>query len=180
MPTLSAINRAITRICAIGAGASLAAVFGIIFFNSLRRYTIGKSLEWGEEMPIYLTIYGIMFGSALAYLHDRHVRFTFLTDLLTPRLRERLLALVDLVMIVTGGLLAYSGWLFMLKRGGVEASGIIGPSKGLADTTGLPWLEALGHMAVWQFSMTLGGAILSLAALLKFIERSSTLSGRRG
>jgi hypothetical protein len=83
-------------------------------------------------------------------------------------------------MVVTGGLLAYSGWLFMLKRGEVEASGIIGPAKGLANATGLPWLEALGHLAVWQFSMTLGGVILSLAALLKFFERSGALSGRRG
>lgn len=180
MRTLSAIRRAMTRICAFGAGASLAAVFGIIFFNSLRRYTIGKSLEWGEEMPIYLTIYGVMFGSALAYLHGRHVRFTFLSDLLSPRLHERLLALVDLVMVVAGGLLAYSGWLFMLKRGDVEASGIIGPAKGLANATGLPWLEALGYMATWQFSMTLGGVILSLAAFLKFFERSDALGGRTG
>jgi hypothetical protein len=82
-------------------------------------------------------------------------------------------------MVVAGGLLAYSGWLFMLKRGGVEASGIIGPSKSLANATGLPWLEAFGHMTIWQFSMTLGGVTLAFAAFLKFCERSGALSSRK-
>jgi TRAP-type C4-dicarboxylate transport system permease small subunit len=116
-----------------------------------------------------------MFGSALAYLQDRHIRFTILTDFFSPRLRQRTFAIVDLVMVGVGGLLAYSGWLFVLKRGRVEASGIIGSAKDLAAATGRPWLEALGHMATWQFSLTLGGVILAFAASLKFFERTGWL-----
>ena len=76
---MRAISRLTQRIWAFGAGLSIALVFAIIFVNSLRRYTTGHSLAWGEEMPIYLTIYGVMFGIGLAYLQDRHIRFTIIT-----------------------------------------------------------------------------------------------------
>jgi TRAP-type transport system small permease protein len=179
MPALRVVTRVLTWICAFGAGISMAAVFAIVFFNSLRRYTIGKSLEWGEELPIYLTIYGVIFGAGMAYLQDRHIRFTVLTDFLPDRYRQKLMAVVDLSMVVVGGLLAYSGWLFMMRRGGVEASGLIGTSKDLATDLGIEWIEAFGHLGVWQFSMVLGGIVLGLAALVKFVERVSMTPDRQ-
>jgi TRAP-type C4-dicarboxylate transport system permease small subunit len=153
----------------------MALVFGVIFFNSLRRYTIGKSFEWGEELPIYLTAYGIMLGSALAYLQDRHIRFSIVTDLLTSRQRNALLAMIDVLMTGTGIVLAYSGWLFVLRRGGVEASGVVGTAKDLAAATGLTGLEIFGRMSAWQFSILLGGVVLALAAFLKFLTRMYSL-----
>ena len=80
--------------CSNGSCASLAGLihgsglFAIIFIErAVGRYSIGKSLPWGEELPIYLTIYGVMFGSLrLAYMQDRHIRFfTLVTDMLSPR-----------------------------------------------------------------------------------------------
>jgi TRAP-type transport system small permease protein len=171
MPALRVVIRVLTWICALGAGLSMASVFAIIFINSLRRYTIGKSFEWGEELPIYLAIYGVIFGAGMAYLQDRHIRFTVLTDFLPDRYRHMLLVIVDLSMVLLGGLLAYSGWLFMMRRGGVEASGLIGTSKDLATELGFEWIQAFGHMGVWQFSMVLGGIVLGFAALVKFVER---------
>ena len=85
---MTAISRISQRILAFGAGLSMALVFGIIFVNSLRRYTTGQSLQWGEELPIYLSIYGVMFGVGLAYLQDTHIRFTVLTDFLSHRARR--------------------------------------------------------------------------------------------
>ena len=71
---MTAVSRIYQRLLASGAGLMMALVFAIIFVNSLRRYTTGKSLSWGEELPIYLAIYGVMFGIGLAYLQDRHIR----------------------------------------------------------------------------------------------------------
>lgn len=165
------VHRIASRIFAWGAAASLAAVFLVVFVNSVLRYTYGRSFEWGEELPIYLAIYGVMFGAALAYLQDRHVRFTVVTDLLPKRLRLRLFLLVDLLMAGIGALLAHSGYLFLLKRGNVEASGIVSLSGSLAELTGFEFVATLGLMAPYQAAMVFGGGMIALAALLRFLTR---------
>ena len=170
---MSAIRRLAIRIFGFGAGSSLALVFAIIFINSLRRYTIGKSVAWGEELPIYLTVYGVMFGIALAYLQDKHVNFTILADGLPGRFRQRLLIAVDVATMAVGSVLAWSGILFALRRGGVEASGLIGTARAMAEGTGAgaKWLIGLGHMGTWQAAIGIGGAMLAIAAAIRVTER---------
>lgn len=168
---MSALSRLSQRVFAFGAGLSMALVFAIIFVNSLRRYTTGRSLEWGEELPVYLTIYGIMFGIALAYLQDRHIRFTVLTDLLSPGARRRLFLAMDLVTIATGACLAWSGVVFAARRPQIEASGLIGTARDIAERTGLEWLEWLGRVGTWHSAMAFGGALLAVAAAIRFAER---------
>ena len=146
-------------------------VFLIIFVNSTRRYTLGKSLEWGEELPVFLAIYGIMFGMAWAYMQDRHVRFTILVDFIPKSYTHKLYMLVDVVMIGTGGLLAYSGYLFAQKRGGIDASGLISSAKELNKMTGWDDLIVLGKMYPYQLAIAIGGVMLAIAALLRLLNR---------
>jgi TRAP-type C4-dicarboxylate transport system permease small subunit len=178
MPALRVAIRMLKALCGGVAGLAMAGVFAIVFCNSLRRYATGRSFEWGEELPIYLTIYGIVFGTALAYLQDRHIRFTVIVEFLPPRLCGWLYIAIDLVVVGAGGLLAWSGWLFVTARGNVDASGIIGTAKSLAAATGMPALEALGHMGAWQSALIVGGAVLSLAALARLCERLSATAFR--
>ena len=74
-------------------------------------------------------------------------------------------------MVVNGGLLAYSGWLFAIKRGRVEASGIINLAKYLRDLTGWESMIWFGHQYPYQAAMVLGGVMLTIAALLKLLLR---------
>lgn len=168
---LDRVHRVMQSACAIGAGASMTGLFAIIFVNALRRYTIGKSFAWGEELPIYLAIYGVMFGSALAYLQDRHVRFTLFIDFLPKAVRRPVFAAVDLAVAATGAMLAWSGVLLVHKRGAVEAAGLIGPAKDYAALTGLGWIEVFGHLAVWQAAISVGGVLLAAASALNFARR---------
>jgi hypothetical protein len=64
---IESITRRFSQLAAGGASLSMALLFLIVFINSVRRYAIGKSFEWGEELPIYIGIYGVMFGMAWAY-----------------------------------------------------------------------------------------------------------------
>ena len=148
-------------------------LFLIIFINSVRRYAFGKSWEWGEELPVFIAIYGVMFGMAWAYLQDRHIRFTILVGFLTSRTERWLFMLVDLIMVVTGALLTWSGWLFVVKRGGMETSGMINLAKQLKETFGMDALIWIGHFYPYQAAIMIGGAMLTLAALLKFCLRLS-------
>lgn len=160
-----------TKLTAVGASFCMMGLFTIIFFNSVRRYTIGKSLEFGEELPVFIAIFGVMFGIAWAYMLDKHIRFTMLVGFLNEKLTQRLYLLVDLIMIVNGALLTYSGWMFVKKRGGLEASGIINLARDLKKMTGWEEIIQVGHMSTYQSAMVMGGALLTIAALLKFLLR---------
>ncbi|MEC9266343.1 MAG: TRAP transporter small permease subunit [Alphaproteobacteria bacterium] len=164
---MQSIHRFFERLFALGAGLSMALVFGIIFINSLRRYTVGKSLEWGEELPIYLTVYGVMFGIGFAYLQNRHIRFTIVTDLLSDRLRRMLYTAGDGAVVLIGISLTWSGIVFAGRRGDVEASGLIGSAKAMAEASGIEGLVLLGQMGTYQSAIAVGGIILTIAALLR-------------
>jgi TRAP-type C4-dicarboxylate transport system permease small subunit len=169
--TVDRVARVFTWIFAKGASISMFIVFVIVFINSLRRYTLGKSLEWGEDLPVFVAVYGIMFGMAYAYMQDRHIRFTILIGFLSNSLTRKLYILVDLIMIATGALLTWSGWLFVLKRGSMESSGMINVAKGLRALTGWEQMIWLGHLYPYQAAMVLGGVMLSIAAVLKLLSR---------
>lgn len=170
---LTTLTNFASRVFAFGAGLMLVLMFAAIFVNAVRRYLFGKSFEWGEELPVYLTIFGIMFGCALGYLDDRHVRLGIFVDMLSDRMRRWVFAFVDLVMIAAASLLSWSGWLFAARRGNVESSGLVSTTRSIADATGLGFLEVFGTMYPWQFAFCLGGAMIAVAALLKFLERIS-------
>lgn len=165
------MSRFFTGLFAAGASLSMMALFAIIFFNSVRRYTFGKSLEWGEELPVFIAVYGFMFGAAYAYMQDRHVRFTILVGFLPRAITEKLYMLLDLIIVGISGLMAWSGWQFIVKRGGMETSGLIGLAKNLREITGWDWTIWLGYFYPYQAAMVLGGVMLSIAALLRFLER---------
>ncbi len=167
------ISRYYSRIAAGGASLSMLIVFLIVFINSVRRYTVGKSYEWGEQLPVFIAIYGLLCGVAWAYMQDRHIRFTLLVGFLPESLTHKLYLLVDIIVIATGGLLTYSGYLFVLKRGGLEASGLISLAKELKAITGWEDMIWIGHFYPYQSAMILGGAMLTIAASLRFLMRLS-------
>tara|TARA_Y100001001_G_scaffold90905_1_gene88719 strand:- start:8548 stop:9075 length:528 start_codon:yes stop_codon:yes gene_type:complete len=171
------LNRIVAQVFGWGAGLSMMLVFAIIFINSLRRYTVGQSVQWGEELPVYLAAYGVMFGISMAYMQDRHIRFTILIDFLSDQRKTLMFALSDLVMMVTGVLLVLSGLAFLERRGNTMASGMFGLARWLEKSTGIEAFAALGTLGVYQFSLILGGAMITFAAVLKFVERLITLRG---
>jgi TRAP-type C4-dicarboxylate transport system permease small subunit len=170
---IQSISRLFSKFTAWGASLSMIGLFSIIFINSIRRYTIGKSLEFGEELPVFIAIYGVIFGTAWAYMLDRHIRFTMLVGFLSEQWTRRLYLLVDLIMVANGCLMAWSGWMFVIKRGGMEASGIITLARDLKNATGWENMIWIGHMYPYQAAMMAGGVLLTLAAGLKFFLRVS-------
>lgn len=160
-----------TRIFAFGAGFSMVLIFLIVFCNAFIRYVFGSSLAWGDQIPVFLGIYGVMFGTAMAYLQDRHVRLGVIVDFIPERPKRVLFLIVDLAVIAIGGLLAWSGYLFMASRGGMRISGMNDLVGSLYEATGLDVVKLFGTMAPYQFAISLGGGMLTVAAAIKFVER---------
>jgi TRAP-type C4-dicarboxylate transport system permease small subunit len=99
------------------------------------------------------------------------VRFTILVGFLSASFTRKLYLLVDLIVIATGAVLSWSGWLFIIKRGGMESSGMINLAKSLKDIIGWDQLIWLGHFYPYQAAIILGGILLAIAATLKLFSR---------
>ncbi|MCI0509717.1 tripartite ATP-independent transporter DctQ subunit [Chromohalobacter marismortui] len=158
----------------------MALIFLIVFCNALSRYLFGDSLAWGGQIPVFLGVYGVMFGMAVAYIQDRHVRLGIIVDFIPEKPKRMLFMVVDLSVVVIGVLMSWSGYLFMTSRGSMRISGMIDLANSLQALTGVSALKSLATMAPYQFAIVLGGAMLAIAAILKFIERLGKALGNEG
>lgn len=168
---LERLHRYLSAAFAFGAGLCMAGIFAIVLVNSLRRYFLGRSWPWGEELPVYLAIYGVMFGIALATMQERHIAFRVLTDFLKPGLQRIAALIVDLMTLVVGILLARSGLMLIESRGGRDASGLVTTMRGLSRDYDMAWIATLGTLGPWQFALVLGGGMLALAAFVQLLRR---------
>ncbi|NVK71960.1 MAG: TRAP transporter small permease [Oceanospirillaceae bacterium] len=140
-------------------GTSLFVIFGVILISSLSRYLFNSPIQWSEEVAKYAMIYGTMFGTTLCYLEGIHIRFSFLEDMVSTKVRHALNVISDIIALVSGCVLAYSGYIFMMKRGGIQAPG-----------TGI-------QMYYFQAAMVIGGVCLVIAAAIRLVDyfQSNTL-----
>lgn len=142
-------ENAFKRLLAGLSGLSILVVFGVVFAGSVSRYLFSSPLQWSEEVAKYAMIYGCMFGVAYAYLQGTQITFSIVIDTVPSALRRKLAVVVDAATLVLGGVLAYAGWIFAAKRGGIVASGI-------------------GIQMYWaQIALTVGGVCLVIAAILR-------------
>jgi TRAP-type C4-dicarboxylate transport system permease small subunit len=127
------------------AALSMAAVCVITFANVVVRYLTDVSFAFTEEYSIFLMVVMTLCGSAVAVAADRHIRITFVFDLLPGRLRAFAAVLAwtaSLAMFVLlvwlGGRLAYDEWRFE------ETS----PGLGVPQFLYTMWLPILGFVVL--------------------------------
>ena len=157
------MKRLYKQVLSILTGTSLFVIFGVILVSSMSRYLLNSPIQWSEEVAKYAMIYGTMFGMALCYLEGIHIRFTFLEDLVSDKIRHFLHFISDAIALISGGVIAYSGYLFMMKRGGIKAPG-----------TGI-------EMYYFQVAMVIGGLCLIIAALIRlaaYFQPKSSVEGQ--
>ncbi|MEQ8284534.1 TRAP transporter small permease [Thalassospira sp.] len=149
-------ENAFKRLLAGLSGLSILVVFGVVFAGSVSRYLFSAPLQWSEEVAKYAMIYGCMFGVAYAYLQGTQITFSIVIDTVPAAMRRKLAVLVDAATLILGGVLAYAGWIFAAKRGGIVASGI-------------------GIQMYWaQIAITIGGVCLVIAAILRLVSYFKT------
>jgi TRAP-type C4-dicarboxylate transport system permease small subunit len=148
---IATLRSALDRTMAVLAGIACLLMFGVVLASSASRYFLNMPFHWSEELAKYAMIYGTMFGVILAYHRSEHMRFTILVDLLGPHWAARLGRVTDVFVVITGGILLYSGYLFMMARGGMISVGL-----------GVP-------MAYPQAAMMIGGGCLALAGVLALL-----------
>jgi TRAP-type C4-dicarboxylate transport system permease small subunit len=153
---LARIHRGLILFNGSLAGLAMMLIFLLVAGNAFARYTYGGSISWGEDTAIYLMIYGLMFGMSWAYLQDKHIGFDLIRRLLPPRWLRWQAVVIDLVVLLVGIGLMISAFEFISARGGR-----------ISSSTGMP-------MWLFQTSIFVGGALLSLSALVMGALRFNT------
>lgn len=80
-----------------------------IFYQIFGRYVLGRAPSWGEELARYLMVYVTMLGSAAELRKGGHITVTTMTDRLGPTGLRVLLAVRDVAVAATCGLLVNAG-----------------------------------------------------------------------
>ncbi len=149
---IAAIRTAFDHLMAVLAGSACLVMFGVVLASSTSRYFFNMPFHWSEELAKYAMIYGTMFGTVLAYNRTEHMRFTILVDMLGSRWAKAIERVTDVFVVIVGVTLLYSGYLFMMARGGMMSTGL-----------GVP-------MYYPQAAMLIGGTCLALAGVLGLLS----------
>lgn len=88
-------------------GLLLLASVAINFANIIGRYFFSVSLQWAEEMMLFLMVGCVFLGIGLVGWSGRHIRMDVIVSLLPPRGRRAMEVFADLVVIATSLTLAF-------------------------------------------------------------------------
>ena len=86
-------------------------LFGILvtltFINVLMRYIFRMPISWSEEMSLILFAWSTYLGIATCLRYDKHMRVSFIFDLLPKPIQKFLDIANDIVLLILFGYLSY-------------------------------------------------------------------------
>jgi TRAP-type C4-dicarboxylate transport system permease small subunit len=134
------------------AGAAITLMCVIIPWGVFTRYALGTGSRWPEPIAILLMMVFTFIGAAAAYRANAHIAVTMLTDRLPRALQAFAERIVDLLMVLACGFVAWYGGRLVL--------GTMGQS--VAE---LPWLP----VGITYASLPIGSAVTLLFVLERVV-----------
>jgi hypothetical protein len=104
-------------------GLMLLAVALILFYQVFGRYVIGRAPAWTEEISRMLVAWIAMLGTGACLRTGGHVAVGALVNAVPPRVRVVLLALRDVVVMATAGVLGWRAVCHAQCRAGLCGDG---------------------------------------------------------
>lgn len=89
------------------AALAMALICCITFANVLVRYFTDVSFAFTEEFSIFLMVVLTLFGASAAFVRDRHIRMTFVTERLAPGTARKV---EYFVMLLSAAMFAVIAW----------------------------------------------------------------------
>lgn len=89
-------------------------------YNVVVRFFLPQwTLEWADEVQVYVIVWGVLLALGAVTLADRHVKADLFVSMFPPRMRRATVVFVDLlglafalVLLWNGAVLAYQSWSF--------------------------------------------------------------------
>jgi TRAP-type C4-dicarboxylate transport system permease small subunit len=92
------------------AALSLSASVAINFANIVGRYFFAVSLQWAEEVMLFLMIGCVFLGTGLVGWGGKHIRMDVIVSLFPPPIRHGFELFADIVTIATSLAVAVFAW----------------------------------------------------------------------
>jgi TRAP-type C4-dicarboxylate transport system permease small subunit len=127
------------------AALAMALICCITFANVLVRYFTDASFAFTEEFSIFLMVVLMLFGSAAAFVRNQHIRMTFVTDRLPPKVARVVEYLVMALSAAMFGALAWYGTFLFLDDWDY---GTTSPGIGIPQWIYTIWLPLLSALIV--------------------------------
>ena len=92
---------------------AIVGVLAVILISAVfYRYALNNAIAWSEEGSKYLMVWLTFLGAPIALRHAAHINIDLLVKLFPPRGRQAFYLGINLVIIVTMGILLWKGWEF--------------------------------------------------------------------
>ncbi len=136
-------------------GALLLLITVSLIWQIFGRYVIGRAPGWSEEVARMSIVWLTMIGAAACLRSGSHIAVTVLLNAVGPRLRLALLACRDTCILMTAGVLAWSGTRYALLNGDQDS----------------PALEI--PMSYAYSALAVGAGLLALQLILSRLAREA-------
>ena len=129
-------------------GTAVAVMALAIGYQVFGRYVLNHAPSWSEELARYLMVWLTMLGAAAALRDGGHITVTTLVDVLSPAGRRIALAVRDVALVCTCGVLVWWGIGFAQQNATQESAGMEIP------------------MSIPYAALPVGAALIALLVLL--------------
>ena len=106
------INDRLLAICKWAIIAIVAVLAVILISAVFYRYALNNAIAWSEEGSKYLMVWLTFLGAPIALRHAAHINIDLLVKLFPPRGRQAFYLAINLIIIITMGILLWKGWEF--------------------------------------------------------------------
>ena len=105
-------------------GLMLLALVLALFYHVFGRYVIGRAPAWTEEVARMLVAWMAMLGTGACLRSGGHIAVGVLVNSVPPRVRLVLLALRDLSVMATAGVMGWAGVRFAMLNADQESAAL--------------------------------------------------------
>lgn len=93
------LSRLLDMISAVVTGAVLVALCLIIVYSVIMRFIFNNPVDWQYELTLVGLCWAVFMGMPMTFHKEEHMRLTFVTNTLSPRVWVVYMAVIDLLLI---------------------------------------------------------------------------------
>jgi len=109
--------QAVAALTVLGGAVIVASLITGVFF----RYVVQSALSWTDEVAMFCFSWTVLLAAALLVHESGHVRVELIEACLPPPALRLLRALIQVLILVTGAYMVWTGWDFMQMTVGQTA-----------------------------------------------------------